>query len=87
LAAAIKSPYLNVTSTIDAAEPMAAWGDWVMAEEFDLGAYLRRIAYDGPRGPSFAVLGALVSAHAAAIPYENIDVLLKRGIRLDLDAV
>jgi N-hydroxyarylamine O-acetyltransferase len=58
-----------------------------MAEEFDLGAYLRRIVYDGPREPSLAVLGAVVAAHAAAIPYENIDVLLNRGIRLDIDAV
>ena len=51
---------------------------------FDLGAYLRRLSYDGPREPSLAVLGAIVGAHAAAIPYENINVLLKRGVKLDL---
>jgi N-hydroxyarylamine O-acetyltransferase len=56
-----------------------------MADDgFDLAAYLRRLSYDGPREASLTVLGALVSAHAAAIPYENVDVLLKRGIRLDI---
>lgn len=51
---------------------------------FDLGAYLRRLSYDGPREPSLTVLDAIVAAHAAAIPYENIDVLLNRGVRLDI---
>jgi N-hydroxyarylamine O-acetyltransferase len=59
-----------------------------MADDgFDLGAYLRRLSYDGPREPTLTVLGALVSAHAAAIPFENIDVLLKRGIRIDIASV
>jgi N-hydroxyarylamine O-acetyltransferase len=51
---------------------------------FDLDAYLLRIAYEGPREPSLAVLGAIVAAQAAAIPYENVDVLLGRGVRLDI---
>ena len=55
-----------------------------MTDDFDLDAYLRRISYDGSREPSLGVLSAVVAAHAAAIPYENIDVLLKRGVRLDL---
>jgi len=59
-------------------------GDRMTAENFDLDAYLSRLSYDGPREPSLAVLSALVAAHAGAIPYENIDVLLKRGVRLDL---
>jgi len=53
-------------------------------DDFDCDAYLRRISYDGPRQPTLGVLNTLVAAHAAAIPYENIDVLLKRGIKLDL---
>ena len=44
---------------------------------FDLDAYLRRIAYEGPREPSLVTLRAIVAAHSAAIPFENIDVLLK----------
>src|SRR5437879_2803488 len=57
------------------------------AEHFDLDAYLRRLSYAGPRARSLAALGAIVAAHAAAIPYENIDVLLGRGVRLDIAAV
>jgi N-hydroxyarylamine O-acetyltransferase len=54
---------------------------------FDLNAYLSRIGYTGPREPSLAVLRAIVAAHAATIPFENIDVLLRRGIRIDLESV
>ena len=46
--------------------------------DFDLDAYLTRIAYAGSRVPTLAVLGALCSAHPAAIPFENIDPLLGR---------
>jgi N-hydroxyarylamine O-acetyltransferase len=56
-------------------------------DDFDIGSYLLRISYDGPSEPSLAALGAIVSAHVAAIPYENIDVLLKRGIRLDVTSL
>jgi N-hydroxyarylamine O-acetyltransferase len=58
-----------------------------MIESFDLDAYLRRICYDGSREPSLTVLGAVVHAHARAVPYENIDVLLRRGASLDLAAL
>jgi N-hydroxyarylamine O-acetyltransferase len=55
-----------------------------VADNLNLEAYLHRLSYDGPREPSFALLDAIVSLHAAAIPYENIDVLLKRRVRLDV---
>jgi len=51
---------------------------------FDLDAYLARIGYRGPREPSTQTLAALHIAHLGAIPFENIDVLLGRGARLDL---
>jgi N-hydroxyarylamine O-acetyltransferase len=54
---------------------------------FDLDAYLARIGYEGPRGPTLDVLHALTAAHAQAIPFENLDVLLGRGIDLEPDAV
>jgi N-hydroxyarylamine O-acetyltransferase len=54
---------------------------------FDLEAYLARIAYAGPRAPTVDVLHALVAAHAQAIPFENLDVLLGRGIDLASDAL
>ena len=50
----------------------------------DLDAYLRRIGYSGDLQPTRAVLVALHLAHATHIPFENLDVLLKRPIRLDL---
>ena len=51
---------------------------------FDLVSYLRRIDYRGDLRPTRAVLEALHQAHATHIPYENLDVLLKRPILLDL---
>ena len=60
--------------TIDAAD----------TDSFDLDAYFRRIDYAGPREPTAAVLQAVHLAHATNIPYENLDVLLNRPIRLDL---
>src|SRR5260370_29963050 len=53
-------------------------------EAFDLDAWLRRIGRGGSRAPTLATLRAVVAAHAAAISYESIDVLLERTPRLDL---
>jgi N-hydroxyarylamine O-acetyltransferase len=50
----------------------------------DLEAYLRRIGYSGGLQPVPAVLEALHLAHATHIPFENLDILLGRPIRLDL---
>ncbi len=52
-----------------------------------LPAYFARIGIAAPREPGLAALRAIVAAHAAAIPFENIDVLLGRGARLDLGAL
>jgi N-hydroxyarylamine O-acetyltransferase len=54
---------------------------------FELDAYLARIGYQRPREPSLPALRAIVAAHSAAIPFENIDVLLRRGVRLDIGSV
>jgi N-hydroxyarylamine O-acetyltransferase len=57
---------------------------------FDLDAYFARIAGgSGPFGPLSTIddIGALMHAHMAAIPFENLDVLLGRRIRLDLESV
>ncbi|HET7032061.1 MAG TPA: arylamine N-acetyltransferase [Casimicrobiaceae bacterium] len=50
----------------------------------DLAAYIERIAYAGDLAPSRATLDALHLAHATHIPFENLDILLGRPIRLDL---
>jgi len=54
------------------------------ADTLDLDAYLGRIAYSGPLQPVPAVLEAIHLAHTTHIPFENLDILLKRPIRLDL---
>lgn len=48
----------------------------------DLDAYLARVRYAGPREPTLAALRQLVLHHACAIPFENLDVLLGRGVSL-----
>jgi N-hydroxyarylamine O-acetyltransferase len=53
----------------------------------DLAAYLARVRYTGPREATPATLRSLHAAHARAIPYENLDVLLGRGIRVDLASI
>lgn len=50
-----------------------------------LDAYLDRIGFSGELRPDLATLEALHLAHATHIPFENVDVLLRRPIRLDLD--
>jgi N-hydroxyarylamine O-acetyltransferase len=53
----------------------------------DLDAYFARIGYTGSREPTLATLRALSLHHASSIPFENLDVLLGRGIDLDPTAV
>jgi N-hydroxyarylamine O-acetyltransferase len=53
----------------------------------DLDAYFARIGYAGSRAPTLATLHALTAAHAQAIPFENLDVLLGRRISLDAEAI
>lgn len=45
------------------------------------------MGYQGPRAASLETLHALTAAHAKAVPFENIDVLLGKGIELAPDAV
>ena len=53
----------------------------------DLPAYLRRIGLDAAPPATRAGLAALHRAHACAIPFENLDILLGRAIRLDLPSL
>lgn len=56
-------------------------------EIFDLPAYLRRIGVDRPVPLTVAGLASLVRAHRMAIAFENLDILLGRGISLAPRAV
>jgi len=53
----------------------------------DLDAYFARIGYEGPRDASPEALAGIHAAHAQRIPFENLDILLGKPIRLDLPSV
>ena len=53
----------------------------------DLDAYFARTGYTGPVAPTLAVLNDVMHAHAQAVPFENLDVLLGRGIELSPEAL
>lgn len=54
---------------------------------FDLDGYLARIGWEGSREPTFDTLAGVLRAHMVRIPFENLDVLLGRGIRIDVPSV
>ena len=54
---------------------------------FNLPTYLARIGYNGPTRPDYDTLAGLLKAHMNTIHFENIDVLLGRPIRLDLEGL
>jgi N-hydroxyarylamine O-acetyltransferase len=53
----------------------------------DLDAYFARIGYTGRREAALATLRAIHVHHVRAIPFENLDVLLGRGIRIDVPSI
>jgi N-hydroxyarylamine O-acetyltransferase len=55
--------------------------------DLDLSAYLNRLGYDSDLAPDGRTLAALHRAHVAAIPFENADIMLGRGIAVDLPAI
>src|SRR5262249_40406662 len=54
---------------------------------FDLDAYLKRIGWSRETPPALETLSGLLRAHMSSIPFENLDVLLGRPVRLDLDSL
>ena len=58
-----------------------------MGDEFRLKDYLARIGYRGEIAADLATLKALQLAHLDAIPFEAIDPLLRRPVKLDLASV
>ncbi|HSZ41235.1 MAG TPA: arylamine N-acetyltransferase [Trebonia sp.] len=58
------------------------------AGKLDLDSYLRRIGHPAAvPTPSEETLTALHRAHLAAIPFENLDILLGRPVRVDLESI
>jgi N-hydroxyarylamine O-acetyltransferase len=61
--------------------------DWAVSK-LDLDAYLARLGLAGESlAPTGQALGRLHRAHLAAIPFENLDIMLGRGIRVDLESI
>ena len=58
-----------------------------MDREFRLDKYLARIGHNGPVAADLATLKALQTAHLDAIPFEAIDPLLRRPVKLDLASI
>ena len=53
----------------------------------DLDAYFARIGWQGARTPTPEVLGGILAHHMHAVPFENLDVVLGRKPRLDLESL
>ena len=53
----------------------------------DLDSYLKRIGYSGPRNATLETLRALQGKHPLAIPFENLDALTGRPIKLDVSSL
>ena len=56
-------------------------------ESLELDAYLQRIRLGAPLPVSIESLASITEAHAASIPFENLDILLGLPISLDLEAL
>lgn len=62
-------------------------GIGVEPRAIDITAYFERIGYTGSREPTAETLHALHLSHVTAIPFENLDILLGRAIRLDIPSL
>jgi N-hydroxyarylamine O-acetyltransferase len=58
-----------------------------MTASLDLDSYFERIGWGGETRPTIETLAGLLLAHMSSIPFENLDVLLHRPIRLDLEGI
>lgn len=59
----------------------------VMKSGISLDAYFDRVRWGAAVTPNFETLAGLLRAHVSRIPFENFDVLLGRGVRLDIDGL
>lgn len=53
----------------------------------EFSAYFDRIGYSGPTTPDLATMEALMRAHIAAVPFENLDVQLGNPVTTALPAI
>lgn len=78
---------LDVHAPVAVRQIMAAVAGDDRGPGVDLAAYAVRIGHTGPLRPDLATLRALHARHPDAIPFENLDVLLGRGVDLAPAAV
>lgn len=67
--------------------PAMAAPDTGADRPFDLDAYCRRIGYDGARQPTLDTLRAIHGLHPQAVPFENLDVILRRPVAIDAESL
>lgn len=58
-----------------------------MSHTLNLDNYFERIGYTGPRASTLEVLKAIHRLHPRAIPFENLNPLTRRAVKLDLESV
>jgi N-hydroxyarylamine O-acetyltransferase len=58
-----------------------------MSHTLNLDNYFERIGYTGPRAPTLEVLKAIHRLHPRAIPFENLNPLTRRAVKVDLESV
>lgn len=58
-----------------------------MPHTVNLENYFARIGYTGPRAATLEVLQALHRLHPQAIPFENLNPLTRRAVKLDLESI
>jgi N-hydroxyarylamine O-acetyltransferase len=57
------------------------------SDRLDVDTYLGRLGITGPLAPTAETLRLLHRAHVLTIPFENLDVVLGRGVDLDVGAM
>ena len=75
---------MTVPAERDTNATVAHASEW-REELLDVDAYLGRLGYDGNLEPTVETLRRLHRAHVAAIPFENLDVVVGRGVSLEIE--
>lgn len=61
--------------------------DYLSMSNFNLEAYFNRINYQGSKLVQLETLNGITNAHVKSIPFENLDVLLKKPINLSDESI
>lgn len=77
---------MSAPSERETSVTLAHASEW-REELLDVDAYLGRVEYDGDLKPTVEVLRCLHRAHVATIPFENLDIVLGRGVSLEMEAM